>query len=102
MNKDTRKIVTHLIEALESDNTTAVRQIGREFALNPEALLYHTLEAAGVVYATHKEPSRSDFFDSLLIVGKELDSEAVAWGILERTRRDNLKESKKTTKSFFS
>ena len=102
MNKDERLLINSLIEALEADNTSALRHIAREFGLLPESLLYKTLEAAGVVYATGKEPTRSEFFSALLLIGQEIDSEAIAWGIIERKRRDDRKEATKKTKSFFS
>ena len=87
--------ITALIEALESDNLSAIRQLGKEWKLDSEALLVHLTEAAGIVYATKKEPTRSEFFSALLLVGRELDSPGIAWGILERRRRENLAENKK-------
>ena len=81
------KEVTPFIEALETDNTSALRQLGREQGLNIEALLCRIFEAAGIVYATKKEPTRSEFFKALMVIGRELDSEALAWSIIERQRR---------------
>lgn len=89
-----RQDIAPIIEALETDNTSALRQIGREQGLDIEALLYRILEGAGVVYATKREPSRSDFFTALMTIGKELDSEAIAWGIQERKRRTDESERK--------
>lgn len=89
MNK---KLITALAEALETDNRSAIRQLGREAGLDPEALLVHLTEAAGIVYATKKEPARSEFFSALMTLGRELDSPGIAWGILERKRREELSE----------
>lgn len=95
MNKEQKQLITNLAEALEADNAAALRAIGREAQLETEALLFHTLEAAGLVYATSKEPKRSKLFEALLVVGQELDSAGIAWGIIERKRREKLTESKK-------
>lgn len=95
MNKEQKQLITNLAEALEADNAAALRAIGREAKLETEALLFHTLEAAGLVYATSKEPKRSKLFEALLVVGQELDSAGIAWGIIERKRREKLQESKK-------
>lgn len=95
------KEVTPYIEALETDNTSALRQIGREQGLNIEALLCRIFEAAGIVYATKKEPTRSKFFDALMTIGQELDSEAIAWAIIERQRRIDTAEQKKTNRNPF-
>jgi len=89
-----RKRIEALIEALEADNLSAVRQLGREWNLNPEALLIHLTEAAGVVYATKREP-KSNFFNALMLIGQELDSPGITWGIIERKRREKLTETKK-------
>lgn len=86
-----RKLIENLAEALETDNTSALRQIGREAKLDPEALLVAITEAAGIVHATGKDPRRSPFFEALLLVGKELDNPAIAWAIIERKRREEAK-----------
>lgn len=100
---ETKKIVWAIMDTLEADNTTALRFIAKEFGLLPESLLYHTLEAAGIVYANGKEPTRSDFFDALLVIGQEIDSEGIAWGIQERKRREQLKQQEpKKLKSVFA
>lgn len=83
------------MEALQTDNITAIRHLGREAQLDTEALLVHLWESAGVVYATKKEPNRSEFFNALLVLGKELDSPAIAWAILERNRREEIANFKR-------
>lgn len=102
MDKEERLLINSLIEALEADNTSALRHIAREFGLLPESLLYKTLEAAGIVWATGREPKRSEFFEALLVLGQEIDSEAIAWAIIERKRREDNKEANKKTKSIFN
>lgn len=94
MNREQKQLITNLAEALEADNAAALRAIGREAKLDTEALIFHALEAAGLVYATSKEPKRSKLFEALLVVGQELDSAGIAWGIIERKRREKLTESK--------
>jgi hypothetical protein len=93
--------VKPFIEALETDNPSALRQIGREQRLDLEALLVRIFEAAGVVYATKKEPTRSKFFEALLVIGQELDSEAIAWAIIERKRRTDTAAAAATNRNPF-
>lgn len=93
--KTEKELVSHLMEALQTDNPAALRAIGREAKLETEQLIYHTLEAAGLLFAIGKEPKRSPLFDALLTLGKELDSAGIAWGIIERKRREEKAESKK-------
>ena len=90
-----RKEIAPLIEALETDNTTALRQLAREQGLEIEELLFRVFEAAAVVYSTKREPSRSQFFEAVLTIGKELDSAAIAWAILDRKRREEAAEASK-------
>lgn len=90
-----KELVSNLMEALQTDNAAALRAIGREAKLDTEALIFHTLEAAGLLYAIAKEPKRSPLFDALMTLGKELDSAGIAWGIIERKRREEKAESKR-------
>jgi hypothetical protein len=94
-----KKIITAIMEALETDNPPAARALAREYDLDPEGLLYYLLEAAGLVYASGKEPKRSEFFEALITLGREVDSEGVTWGIVERARREKRAETEKQTKS---
>jgi len=90
-----KRLIMAMSEALETNNTSAIRQIGRESDLEPEALITYLTEAAGQLYARRKEPQRAPFFDALMTLGRELDSPAIAWGILERKRRENLPAPKR-------
>jgi hypothetical protein len=92
--KTEKELTNYLMEALQTDNPAALRAIGREAKLETETLIYHTLEAAGLLFAIGKEPKRSPLFEALLTVGKELDSAGIAWGIIERKRREERAESK--------
>lgn len=84
-----KKLIRLLSEALENDNTSAIRQIVRGANLTPEAALLHLWECAGLLIATNRTPKRSAFFDALALIGNTLDSEAIAWGNLEQLRRAN-------------
>lgn len=92
MNKSLVKL---LGEALQTNNPSAIRQIGRENNLDAEALIVYLTEAAGILYATKKEPTRSPFFEALMTLGTELDAPAIAWAVIERKRREALPEAKK-------
>lgn len=91
MNKATVKLMS---EALQTNNPSAVRQLGREHNLDTETLLAYLMEAAGILYATKKEPSRAPFFEALMTLGAELDAPAIAWAKIERKRREAAPEAK--------
>jgi hypothetical protein len=93
MNKAAVKL---LAEALETNNASAIRQIGRENNLTAEALMVYLTEAAGLLWATNKQPSRSPLFEALMTLGTELDAPAIAWAVIERKRRERLPQAKKT------
>lgn len=95
-----KKLVTALTEALQNDNTAAIRAIGREYQQTPEALTFALFESTGLIYASGKQPRNSDIYEALLILGRELDSEAIAWAIQEKARRDTKAEEAKTSKGW--
>ena len=90
-----KKLINALTEALQNDNAAAIRALGREYKQTPEELTFALLEAAGLLYAGAKEPRNSELYKALMTLGRELDSEAIAWAIQERTRREEIAEAKK-------
>jgi hypothetical protein len=90
-----KELITARTKALQNDNTAAIRALGREYQQNTEQLTFALLESAGLIYASGKEPKSSELYQALLTLGKELDSEAIAWAIQERTHRQEIAEMKK-------
>jgi hypothetical protein len=90
-----KELITALTTALQNDNTAAIRALGREYKQTPEQLTFALLESAGLLYASGKEPKNSELYKALMTLGRELDSEAIAWAIQERTHREQIAEMKK-------
>jgi hypothetical protein len=95
-----RKLINALTEALQNDNTAAIRALGREHNQTAEELTFLLFEAAGLIYASGKEPRSSEIYKALLTLGRELDSEAIAWSIQERTRRAEIAAAREDRKSW--
>lgn len=93
-----KQLITALTDALKSDNTAAIRALGREYGQTSEQLTFALLEATALIYASGKQP-RSELYSALMTLGRELDSEAIAWAIQERTRREERAEIAKELKS---